>query len=296
MAMGIADLIPGVSGGTVALIGGIYDELVSSLAGLNFQLISVWRKDGLKAAIVRSNLAFLVAVVAGAVTSVFAFAGLLHGLMASSPELLWAFFLGLVAASVPLVGREAGAWRGKNYVLLWRAELWVLAGVGLALAGVITSLPPLVQSDGPLYLFISGCIAICAMILPGISGSFILLILGSYGIVIGALKEMDVVRIASFFAGAVVGLMAFSRVLKRMLERHRARTMALMTGFLLGSLNALWPWKIGVRELYTHSDGRVEYWRVNRLPEAAEWGEGLLWILAGALLVTAFHQVRKRRG
>ncbi len=276
VAMGIADLVPGVSGGTVAFVAGIYDELLGAIAGLNFSLLGVARREGVLAAWRQANLGFLVVLLAGVFTSVAAFAGLLHRLLEEEPVRLWAFFFGLVAASVPLVGRE---------VKRWNAQRLVLALIGLAAAGLITSLPPLVQSDAPAFLFVSGAIAICAMILPGISGSFLLLILGAYGAVIGALKGLDFMRIGVFGAGAVVGLLGFSRLLKRWLERHRAATIAVLTGFLLGSLNALWPWKEAVRALYIHSDGRVEYFRVNAVPPA-DWLHGAVWMVVGAAVVT----------
>ena len=265
-------------------MAGIYDELLGTIAGLNFSLLGVARREGVMAAWRQANLGFLVVLLAGVLTSVAAFAGLLHRLLEEEPVRLWAFFFGLVAASVPLVGRE---------IKRWNAQRIVLAAIGLAAAGLITSLPPLVQSDAPAFLFVSGAIAICAMILPGISGSFLLLILGAYAAVIGALKGLDLMRIGVFGAGAVVGLLGFSRLLKRWLERQRGATLSVLTGFLLGSLNALWPWKGAVRELYTHSDGRVEYFRVNAGPPA-EWMGGAVWMVAGALVVAGLDLAARR--
>lgn len=284
VAMGIADLVPGVSGGTVAFVAGIYDELLGTVAGLNFSLLGVARREGLAAAWRQSNAAFLVVLLAGILSSVAAFAGLLHRLLEEEPVKLWAFFFGLVAASVPLVGREIKRWNAQRLV-------WAL--IGLATAGLVTSLPPLVQSDAPIFLFASGAVAICAMILPGISGSFLLLILGAYAAVIGALKGFDVLRIGAFGAGAALGLVGFSRVLKRLLERHRAATLSVLTGFLLGSLNALWPWKEAVRALYTHSDGRVEYFRVNAAPPADAL-DGAVWMALGAALVIGLDAAARR--
>ena len=280
-SMGVADLVPGVSGGTVAFIAGVYDELLGTIAGMRFSLLGQLRREGVAATWRSANLTFLVVLLAGVFSAVASLAGLLHSLLEEEPERLWGFFFGLVAASVPLVGRE---------IKRWTAQRWVLASIGLAAAGIITSLPPLMQSDHPAFLFACGAVAICAMILPGISGSFLLLILGAYAAVIGALKSFDVTRIAVFGAGAVVGLLGFSRVLKRLLEERRAATLSVLTGFLLGSLNALWPWKEAVRELYTHSDGRVEYFRVN-----APVGEDVVPLVAlavaGAVLVLGLDRM-----
>lgn len=294
MAMGVADLVPGVSGGTVAFITGIYDELLGTIAGLKFSLLGeLLRGEGglgerLGRVWQQANLTFLVVLLAGVFTSVAVFAGLLHHLLGSHPELLWAFFFGLVAASIPLVGREAH----------WEAREWVLAAVGVALAGFLTSLPPMATSDAPLVLLGCGAIAICAMILPGISGSFILLLLGAYSAVIGAIKSFDVMRVAAFGIGAVLGLLSFSRVLDRLLERRRNETLALLTGFLLGSLNALWPWKEKVELLYTHSDGREEWFKQNAWPTGVDTGE-MMWAVGlavvGAVLVTALGRLGRKQ-
>lgn len=274
LAMGLADLVPGVSGGTIAFISGIYDELVATIAGLDRGLLRTLRARGLAGAWRAGNLGFLAVLLAGVLTSVVGFAGVLHWLLANRPAELWAFFFGLVAASVPLVARR---------VADRRAGLWALGAAGTVIAAAVTSLPPLVRSDAPLLLAAAAAVAACAMILPGISGSFILLILGAYAPVIGALRAFDAVRIAAVALGVAAGLLAFSRLLRRLLARRRAATLSLLTGFLLGSLNALWPWKERVRELYTHSDGRVEWLMANRWPEAG----GEIWPITGLALFGA---------
>ena len=288
LAMGLADLVPGVSGGTIAFISGIYDELVETIAGLDRALLRALRERGLMGAWRTGNLGFLAVLAAGILTSVIGFAGLLHWLLANRPVELWAFFFGLVAASVPLVARRV---EGRG------ASLWALGTAGTALAAVVTSLPPIVRSDAPLFLAVAAAVAACAMILPGISGSFILLILGAYAPVIGALQGLDAVRIGAVGLGVVIGLLAFSRVLRRLLARRRAATLSLLTGFLLGSLNALWPWKDRVRELYMHSGGRVEWLMENRWPVSA----GELWPAAGlaflgAAAVWAIDRAGRTRG
>lgn len=288
LAMGLADLVPGVSGGTIAFISGIYDELVATIAGLDRRLLGALREGGVPGVWQAGNLGFLAVLLAGIGTSVFAFAGLLHWLLANRPVELWAFFFGLVAASVLLVGRR---------VADRRAGIWALAAAGAVLAAVITSLPPLVRSDAPLFLAAAAAVAACAMVLPGISGAFILLLLGAYAPVIAALHRLDLLRLAFVSLGIVAGLLAFSRVLRRLLARHRTATLAVLTGFLVGSLNALWPWKVRIRELYTHSDGRIEWLMANRWPE----GIGDIWpaaalALLGALAVLAIERIAGPRG
>ena len=288
LAMGLADLVPGVSGGTIAFISGIYDELVATIAGLDRRLLGALRNEGVRRAWQAGNLGFLAVLLAGIGTSVFAFAGLLHWLLANRPVELWAFFFGLVAASVLLVGRR---------VTDRRAGIRTLAAAGAVLAAVITSLPPLVRSDAPLFLAAAAAVAACAMVLPGISGAFILLILGAYAPLIAALHSLDMVRLAFVSLGIVAGLLAFSRVLRRLLARHRDPTLATLTGFLLGSLNALWPWKAQLRELYTHSDGRIEWLLGNRWPA----GAGEIWpaaalALLGAAAVLAVERIAGASG
>lgn len=283
-SMGVADLVPGVSGGTVAFIAGIYDELLGSIAGINLGLWKSLRTRGVVAAWREANLTFLLVLMGGVLSSVLALASLLHRLLEQEPERLWAFFFGLVAASVPLVGKT---------IKRWNAQRLVLAAIGLAAAGLITSMPPLLQSDAPAFLFICGAIAICAMILPGISGSFLLVILGAYGAVIGALKSFDVLRIVAFGAGAVAGLLGFSRLLKRLLDERRAATISLLTGFLIGSLNALWPWKVAIRELYQHSDGRIEMLRVNAAP-SENWMAVATWALLGASVILGLEWASRK--
>lgn len=288
LAMGLADIVPGVSGGTIAFISGIYDELVATIAGLDRRLLGTLRKEGVRGAWQAGNLGFLAVLLAGIGTSVFAFAGLLHWLLANRPVELWAFFFGLVAASVLLVGRR---------VADRRAGIWTLAAAGAVLAVVITSLPPLVRSDAPLFLAAAAAVAACAMVLPGISGAFILLILGAYAPVIAALDSLDLVRLATVSLGIVAGLLAFSRVLRRLLARHRTPTLAVLTGFLVGSLNALWPWKTRIRELYTHSDGRIEWLMENRWPEgAAEIWPAAALALVGAVAVLAIERIAGGNG
>lgn len=282
-AMGMADLVPGVSGGTVAFIAGIYDPLLDSLSALSGEGFQALKKGHVREAWRAVNGPFLLALAGGIMAAVLALATPLHWLLEHEPTLLRAFFIGLVATSVPLVGR---------HVRPWGLNAWVWAAIGCAIAGFVTSLPPLVQSDHPLLLMAAGALAICAMLLPGISGSFLLLILGAYAPVLLALKTMDLTKILAFASGAALGLLLFSRALKWLLSRHRAPTLSLLTGFLVGSLQALWPWKEATHPLYTHSDGRVEWLWENTWPGAeATWLPTLALAGAGGLVVWGLHKL-----
>lgn len=285
LAMGMADLVPGVSGGTIAFITGIYDELIETIAGIKLSLVKQLQDTGFRMTWREANLSFLVVLVAGIFTSVFSLAGVLGWLTENRPVELWAFFFGLVAASVPLVGRQIR--HRKPYI-------GALIVLGVTLAAFVTSLPPFLQSNAPVVFLACGAVAVCAMILPGISGSFILLILGAYTPLLRAFAQFDLLRIAAFVSGALLGILAFSRALKWLLVRHRDSTLALLVGFLIGSLNALWPWKDLVRELYTHHDGRVEWLKTNAWPNDPNeiWPAVGLTIL-GVVLATSIGRTMR---
>ena len=282
-AMGAADLVPGVSGGTVAFITGIYDELLSTISGLGIDTLKDLYKEGFKLVWIKYNLSFLAVLGMGLISAVIALSGSIHWLQAEYPTELRAFFFGLVLASAPLLSREVKHKTIRKYSMIL---------LGVLIAVTITSLPPAVQSDSQLFLTISGAIAICAMLLPGISGSFILLILGAYTPVITALSNFDILRIGAFAVGALIGLLTFSRILSRILKKHHSTAIALLTGFLLGSLHVLWPWKKQIEMLYTHSDGREEWLLGNILPNSTP-NEFILTIASvaiGAILVTVLDR------
>ncbi len=234
MAMGAADVVPGVSGGTIAFISGIYEELISTIGGVNLSLLKTLKEEGLAAAWKALNGNFIVALFLGIFISIASLAKIISVLLVTQPVILWSFFFGLVVASVLFVGKQVKKWKTTTIISLV---------LGSAFAYYITILPPLAQSDSTFYIFISGMIAICAMILPGISGSFILLILGSYQTVLNAVKDREILTIATFMAGCVVGLLAFSKILKWTFKNFHDVTVAVLTGFLIGSLNKIWPWK-----------------------------------------------------
>lgn len=233
MAMGAVDVVPGFSGGTVALITGIYDKLLASFAATP-QAIALFLRGRIKDAWSICNATFLLIVLLGILTSVFSLARLISYLMAEHPVPLWAFFFGLVLVSVYLVGRE---------VVLWTLSRFIGFALGMALAVWITLAAPLQLEASLPVLFFAGAIAISAMILPGISGSFILVLLGLYPVVLGAVKNLDITVLVVFSAGCLLGLMSFSRLLSWLLQNMRDMTMAFLAGLMLGSLGKVWPWK-----------------------------------------------------
>lgn len=235
MAMGAADVVPGVSGGTMAFITGIYEELLSAISAVNFGLFKTFKQGGIKEVWKAVNGNFLVALLLGIGISVLSLAKFLSWLLENEPILLWSFFFGLVLASVLFIGKQ---------ITKWRIATVVVFVLGTFLAYYITTLEPLVsENSSPLFLFIAGSLAICAMILPGISGAFILVLLGAYKHVLDAVHTQDVKLLAIIAAGALVGLLTFSRVLKWLFNHYKDLTLAVLTGFILGSLNKIWPWK-----------------------------------------------------
>lgn len=233
MAMGAADVVPGVSGGTVAFISGIYDELLRSIASVPEAALQLLRGRVVKAWQM-ANATFLLVLLAGILTSVFSLARLITWLLDTHPIPVWSFFFGLILVSSYLVAREIGRWN-------WTRALSFVLGV--AFAWWITVASPVEWGHDPLSLFLAGAIAICAMILPGISGSFLLVLMGLYGVVLGAVKNFDVAVLAVFAAGCLVGLLSFARLLSWLLAHYRDLTLAFLTGLMLGSLNKVWPWK-----------------------------------------------------
>lgn len=235
MAMGAADVVPGVSGGTIAFISGIYEELLASISSVNFANLKLFKNEGFKAAWKAVNGNFLAALLTGVFISILSLAKLISWLLENKPILVWSFFFGLVLASILYIGKQISRWNVITVVLLI---------IGAITAYYITTLEPLVTANSsPLFIFLAGSIAICAMILPGISGSFILVLLGAYKPVLDAIHDKDLKLLGVLAAGAVVGLLSFSKVLKWLFAHYKNLTLAVLTGFILGSLNKIWPWK-----------------------------------------------------
>lgn len=234
MAMGAADAVPGVSGGTIAFISGIYEELISSISQVNFSLLKTLKEDGIKAVWEQVNGNFLLSLLIGIFISFVSFMRLAKYLLEHHPILIWSFFFGLVLASILYVAKQIKQW----------SFITVIAALAAAfIAYYITTLPSLANNDNPVFLFLAAAIAICAMILPGISGAFILVLLGAYKTLSTAFHDLNIKNILIFVAGAVVGLLSFSKLLKWLFNNHKNITLAILTGFIIGSLNKIWPWK-----------------------------------------------------
>ncbi|PRY72637.1 putative membrane protein [Halomonas ventosae] len=238
--MGAADAVPGVSGGTIAFVTGIYEELIHSIKQFGPSAFVAWRRGGLPLLAAHLNLAFVLPLLAGIAISLVSVAHLVVWLMDDFPQLLNGFFFGLVAASAVVVSRHPADWKW------W--HLLPLAG-GLLLAHGLPSLMPLVTRLGSpdLVLVVGGAIAISALLLPGVSGSFLLLTMGLYGTVMQGIRSFDLGLLGLFGAGCLVGLFGFSRLLSWLLRHHHTATLQLLVGFIIGSLPVLWPWRELVR-------------------------------------------------
>lgn len=232
--MGAADVVPGVSGGTIALISGIYPKLLDAISNIKPSLLSELSKKGFAFVAEKIHLKFLTTLFAGIFASVLTLAKGISYLLEFHPVLIWSFFLGLILGSILLMVKQI---KGNRSLAIIAGLLGILlaAGVGFLPVGEDTSTLP--------YLFLSGALAICAMILPGISGSFILVILGSYEPILQAVHQRDLKTIAVVGVGAIIGLLSFARILKWFFQRYPNTTLALMTGFIAGSIPAVWPWK-----------------------------------------------------
>ena len=257
MAMGAADIVPGVSGGSIALIAGIYQELLDSINAFNWNNLLLLKSFRIKEFYFRMNGNFLLSLVLGIMTSIFALSRVITYLMDEHPIPLWSFFTGLILVSAFLILKEIKKW---NLVVI------VSIAIGTAFAWWVTNLPPTTTPNDHWFTFVAGAIAICAMILPGISGSFVLLILGQYERILQAVMDKDFFTLALFASGCLVGILSFSRVVAFLLRRFHAATIGLLSGFMLGSVNELWPWKL-VTSWRTSSSGKeVPFLTENILP------------------------------
>lgn len=248
VGMGAADVVPGVSGGTIAFIVGIYDELIDSIKSINGNSLKLFFTGKWGAFWKAVNGNFLISLLLGIALSVFSLAKIITWLLTDHPVMVWAFFFGLVLASTWFVGKDIKEWNKKTIPAFI---------IGVAVAYYITVATPAETPSNLLFIFLCGAIAICAMILPGISGSFILVLLGKYFFIMEAVKTLDITVLLVFFAGACIGITSFSRVLSYALKNFRNITLAVLTGFMLGSLNKVWPWKETI-ETFTDSHGIVK--------------------------------------
>lgn len=235
LGMGAANVIPGVSGGTIALITGIFERLINSIKSFNFKAIKLLFTGKFKEFIKYTDLYFLIAIIAGIVVAIVTLARLFDFLFENYPVYIWAYFFGLVLASVYFVGKT---------VSKWTVSVIITFIIGTAIAIIISLLNPAIENKNFFYLIICGVAAICSMILPGLSGSFILFIMGNYKLVaIDAINNVDIKILIPMLIGAVGGLLAFSHILSWVFKKYRDETISLLTGFILGSVSILWPWQ-----------------------------------------------------
>lgn len=261
MAMGAADVVPGVSGGTIAFISGIYEELIDSINKINLGALKVLRNEGIKSFWKHINGNFFLALLSGIGISILSLAKGVKWFLENQPISVWSFFFGLMIASIIFLAKDVRKWN------LGTISAMIISGI---VAYFVTVAQPLGSHSGLIYIFFSGALAICAMILPGISGAFILVLLGSYHTVLGALDSWDLKLIAVFIMGAVIGILSFSKALKWLFEHYRNTTIAGLTGFIIGSLNKVWPWKEVLSTRIDSHGNEVPVWEKSVLPTTFE--------------------------
>lgn len=247
MGMGAADVVPGVSGGTIAFITGIYEELILSIKGINLGALRLFFTGRWRSFWKQVNGNFLLAVFAGIAISVISLARLLEYLLEHQPVLIWSFFFGLILASSYSVSRKISRWNLTKIIAL-------VCGAGMAF--YITSVTPTTTTGASWFVVFSGALASCAMILPGISGSFILLLLGKYSFALHAVNERIILDLLLLGGGAVAGLILFANLLAWLLKKYHDTTIAVLVGFMLGSLNKIWPWKETLKTIVI--DGKLK--------------------------------------
>ncbi len=289
VGMGTADIVPGVSGGTIAFITGIYEALLTAIASINSRLVLQVLRLNLKQALAGLHLRFLVTLVCGIALAVISTSHLMHYLLTEHAVQTWSVFFGLITASILVVAHSINK----------RFTTFPALILGAILAYGITGLIPLYTPEEPWFIFFSGMIAICAMILPGLSGSFILLILGKYAFITAALRNpvnpdnLEIILI--FITGCLVGILGFSRILRYGLARWHDYTLALLTGIMLGSMRKVWPWKITLESQIIRGKEHVlreeNVWPLLDI----EFGIALLLMLTGFTLVMLLDKISRQR-
>lgn len=285
IAMGAADVVPGVSGGTIAFIVGIYQELLESIKSINTANLKLLFTGKIGSFWKAVNGNFLLSLVIGIAISIFSLARLITYLLVAHPILVWSFFFGLVLASTWFVSKDITKWNWKTVLSFC---------IGAITAYYVTVATPVETPNGLWFIFLSGAIAICAMILPGISGSFILVLLGKYYYIMEAVKTLNIPVIVVFICGAAIGITSFSRILSYTLRKFHDITYAVLAGFMLGSLNKVWPWK-EVVETYTDSHGNIKpLVEANILPNALIW-QGVALMVIGFFLVYFLEKISAKK-
>lgn len=284
VGMGAADVVPGVSGGTIAFITGIYEELINTIKSVNLNTIKLLLQFKLKDFWKAVNGNFLLALLSGIGFSFYTLAKLVKHLLETQPILIWSFFFGLIVASAIVVARKITEWKARTIIAMI---------IGTAIAFMITEITPAEAPTSYWFLFLSGALAICAMILPGISGAFILVLLGSYNHILSALSSLKIDIIATVAAGAGLGILSFSHLLSWLLKKYHNMTIGLLSGFMIGSLNKVWPWKETITTRIDRHGEVVPVLQKNILPGTFESLQAqdsqlyfaLILALAGFLLI-----------
>lgn len=280
--MGIANVIPGVSGGTIALITGIYEDLINSLKSFDTKSLKLITSIDILGFIKHTNLYFLLAVFGGSIVSVFSIASLFKYLFAEHPILIWAFFFGLIIASIYFVGKRISKW---NTTTIFSLAIGTLVAISLSF------MTPASENDNLFFVFICGIIGISGMMLPGLSGSFILILMGNYELLmVTAITELNILLLSVFFLGSAFGLMSFSHILSWVFKHYKNQTLALLTGFILGSLSIIWPWKEVAESIIIKGKGKIiayNWYFPNELN--TETILAILLILVGILSVYALE-------
>ncbi|MEH6764577.1 MAG: DUF368 domain-containing protein [Aequorivita antarctica] len=289
LAMGAADVVPGVSGGTIAFISGIYEELIETIHKIDLGFFKIWKKESFLTAWKHYNLSFLLALFAGVFISIISLAKLITWLLEVYPIMVWSFFFGLVIASIVYVGKQITHWR------LIAIGALIVASI---LSYLITIADPIGSPESTWFLFLAGFIAIIAMILPGISGAFILLLLGAYTAVIGIVTQLSegittlngslfinaFGKLLIFGLGAILGLKIFSRVLNWMFKHHKNLILAVLTGFMIGALNKIWPWKEVLQYRMNHAGKNIPFIERSILPQNYEGNPQILYAILFAII------------
>lgn len=294
LVMGAADIVPGVSGGTMAFITGIYERLIDALKAIGPATLVKCRHEGIGAAWARIDGTFLLFLLAGVGTSIVGLAGVITYLLHTYPIELWSFFFGLIVVSAVHIARQIGVWRSR--------DLWAMAA-GCMMGYILTQLTPAEVEPSAALLVVAGSIAICAMMLPGVSGSFILLMFGLYAPILEAIRGFQLDVLVLFGAGCVIGLLAFSRILSWLLHHYHNPTLAFLTGIMVGSLNKVWPWKQTLEYRVNSKGEATPLIELNVWPAdyAALVGQdprllsGILLMACAVVLVLGFEYIASRR-
>lgn len=295
MAMGIADIIPGVSGGTIAIITGIYEEFLSSLNNLDLNLFKALIKGNIKVAWKKYNLSFLSTLLLGILSSMIILSHYLTYLIEKHSISLWSFFFGLILSGIYILLKDVKNWNYKNAKFIFPSQVYLII-LGCSVAFLVQTISPSINNINHLYLFFCGTISITAMLLPGVSGAYILVLLGAYETLLNTFKEVVkfnsdyFLNFLSFITGALLGVKMFSKFLTWAYKYHKNNTLSCLIGFMIGSLPSLWPWRIETfsKELFI-SNSYIPQGYFNN----SEFRTGIIFMLIGIMTVLILEYLSK---